>query len=70
MATSAYPTLPSPPGGGNRIYLYKKSAVEEGHPVKFCCFEVRPTLTRTTESENAGIYYYRSLIYYYLELTT
>ena len=65
MATSAYPTLPSPPGGGKRIYLYKKSAVEEGHPVKFCCFEVRPTLslTRTTESENAGIYYY-------LELTT
>ena len=42
MATSAYPTLPSPPGGGKRIYLYEKSAVEEGRPVKFCCFEVRP----------------------------
>ena len=51
MATSAYPTLPSPPGGGKRIYLYKKSAVEEGHPVKLCCCEVRPILTRTTGSE-------------------
>ena len=40
MATSAYPTLPSPPGGGKRIYLYKKSAVAEGHPVKLCCFKV------------------------------
>ena len=51
MATSVYPTLPSPPGGGKRIYLYKKSAVEEGHPVKLCCFEVCPILTRTTGSE-------------------
>ena len=53
MATSAYPTLPSPPGGDKRIYLYEKSVVEEGRPVKFCCFEIRPILTRTTGSGNA-----------------
>ena len=41
-ATSAYPTHPSPAGGGMRIYLYKKFPVEEGYPVKFCCFEVCP----------------------------
>ena len=41
MATSAYPTLPSPPGGDKRIYLYKNPAVEEGHPVKLCCFDLK-----------------------------
>ena len=41
MATSAYPTLPSPPGGGKGIYLYKKSADEEGHPVKLCCCDLK-----------------------------